>query len=189
MVHVGVPSVPPGLVGFSRVTYTSTFRRVLAFERKTCGMRRRLKLRDERGVTAIELVVVVMVVAILALIALPRMSAARARAFVATARADLRNLASFQEIYFSSHGTFSTDTAALRFQGSEGVSVTISDANNDSWSGTATHAAVPETTCEIDVNSIGESEESDNQVICYDTSGTGNSNNGQGNGQGNGSGG
>lgn len=141
---------------------------------------------DKRGVTAIELVVVVMVIAILVTIAIPRMSAARDRAFVATARADLRNLANLQEIYFSSYNTFTTDTTALGFTASEEVTVTVSDADGDSWTAAAVHSAVPNTTCEIDVNPVDETEDPDNQVVCAESSGSSNSNSGRGRGRGRG---
>jgi Tfp pilus assembly protein PilE len=139
------------------------------------------------GVTAIELVVVTLVIAALATIAIPRLSAVREQAGVATARSDLRNLASLQELYFSSNITFSSDTLAIDFSASEDVSLTITEADQNSWAGTALHAAAPTITCQIAVNSAEESEFGDNQVVCAETtsSNNGNGNNGNGNGNGN----
>lgn len=91
------------------------------------------------GFTLIELLIVVVVIGILAAIAIPKFSAAREKAFVSTVTADLRNLASLQEVYYNQHYTYSSSEADLGFTRSDGVTVTFGVATNQGWSASATH--------------------------------------------------
>jgi len=52
------------------------------------------------GFTLIELLIVVVIIGVLAAIAIPNFSVTRQRAYVASMRADLRNLTAAQEAYF-----------------------------------------------------------------------------------------
>ena len=63
------------------------------------------------GFTLIELLIVVVIIGILAAIAIPKFSAVRERAYVAALKADLRNLASLQEVYYNGTFSFSTRTS------------------------------------------------------------------------------
>jgi len=101
------------------------------------------------GFTLIELLIVVVIIGLLATIAIPKFSSTREKAFMAAAKADLRNLASQQEIFHNSNYTFSTDLAALAFVSSEGVTVIVGEATGAGWSGTATHAGIPSESCSI----------------------------------------
>lgn len=83
---------------------------------------------DRRGFTLIELLIVVVIIGILAAIAIPKFAATKERAFVATMRTDLRNLATSQESYFADNQSYyggSVPSALLVYNPSKGVSVTM----------------------------------------------------------------
>jgi prepilin-type N-terminal cleavage/methylation domain-containing protein len=101
------------------------------------------------GFTLIELLIVVVIIGILAAIAIPKFSATRERAFVSAMSADLRNLASLQEVHHNANYTYSTDQDALGFTRSEGVTVTIAEATGGGWSATAVHAGLPGESCAL----------------------------------------
>ena len=69
---------------------------------------------SKSGFTLIELLIVVVIIGILASIAIPKFSVTREKAFMAAAKADLRNLASQQEVYYNTYYSFSTDLAAVK---------------------------------------------------------------------------
>jgi len=101
------------------------------------------------GFTLIELLIVVVIIGILASIAIPKFSATREKAFVSTMTADLRNLASLQEVHHNGNFTYATDLDDLGFVHSDGVTVVVAEATGQGWSGTATHAGLPGVTCAI----------------------------------------
>ena len=101
------------------------------------------------GFTLIELLIVVVIIGILAAIAIPKFSATRERAFVSAMTADLRNLASLQELHHNSTFTYSTDQAVLEYITSEGVTVTIAEATGQGWSASAVHIGLPGDSCSI----------------------------------------
>lgn len=104
---------------------------------------------NRTGFTLIELLIVVVIIGILAAIAIPKFSSTREKAFMASAKADLRNLASQQEIYHNSNYTFSMDTDAVGFVPSEGVTVTMGVATGAGWSATSYHAGMSSESCAI----------------------------------------
>jgi prepilin-type N-terminal cleavage/methylation domain-containing protein len=107
-------------------------------------------MSDKRaGFTLIELLIVVVIIGILAAIAIPKFSSTRERAFVAGMKADLRNLASMQELYHNVHFSYSTDQDALEFTTSDGVTVNIGEASGQGWSATAVHIGLPSVTCAL----------------------------------------
>lgn len=63
-------------------------------------------LKDEKGFTLIELMVVVVIIGILAAIAVPAFSDASDKAKVSKAKADLRTIESALEIYYAEHGEY-----------------------------------------------------------------------------------
>lgn len=105
--------------------------------------------RNPDGFTLIELLIVVVIIGILASIAIPKFQSTRERAYLAALRADLRNLANLQDVYYNDNYTYSSDAAVLGFDTSEGVTVDIPEATNQGWSASATHAALPSEACAI----------------------------------------
>jgi type IV pilus assembly protein PilA len=70
-----------------------------------------------RGFTLIELLLVVVIVGVLAALAIPKFSNTKARATRAAGIADLRNLSTAQETFFSENNRYAAiaDSASLRF--------------------------------------------------------------------------
>jgi prepilin-type N-terminal cleavage/methylation domain-containing protein len=114
----------------------------------------------KRGFTLIELLIVVVIIGILAAIAIPKFASTKQKAYVASMKADLRNLVTIEEAYFSDQTTYAT-TAQLKtngsYQTSKGNSVQTAAPTAQGWSATATNSFVPTTTrpsqCDIWVGS------------------------------------
>lgn len=97
------------------------------------------------GFTLIELLIVIVIIGILAAIAMPKLGKTRERGYFKAMNADLRNLATQQEIYFSSpqNQTYAGNTAAMvNFVTSPGVSATITTAAATGWAATAAHSGL-----------------------------------------------
>ena len=93
-----------------------------------------------RGFTLIELLMVVVIIGLLASVLVPRFLHTREKAFVASMKSDLRNLASAQESYFYDYIAYATSLSNLvAFRPSTGVTVTINQATMGGWSATAAH--------------------------------------------------
>ena len=106
--------------------------------------------RGRQGFTLIELLIVVVIIGILASIAIPKFSATREKAYLATMRADLRGLANLEEIFFDAGGfTYSSDLTAVGFTTSAGVTVTVQEATSMGWSAFAVHQGLPDDRCAI----------------------------------------
>ena len=100
-----------------------------------------------RGFTLIELLIVVVVIGILATIAIPKFSSVRDKAFTASMKADLKNLATQQEVYHNDSFTFSASFTDLGFVTSEGVTLTINEASGSGWAATTTHNGLAVAQC------------------------------------------
>ena len=76
------------------------------------------------GFTLIELLIVLVIIGVLAAIAIPKFSQTREKAFMASMKSDLRNLASLMDVYHSTNWTYSTSAIDLAFINFDGVTVT-----------------------------------------------------------------
>jgi prepilin-type N-terminal cleavage/methylation domain-containing protein len=101
------------------------------------------------GFTLIELLIVVVIIGILAAIAIPKFSSTREKAFLASMKSDLRNLATLQDIYHNGSFTYSADLSDIGFIESEGITVTVSEADGTGWAATSAHAGYPGQHCEL----------------------------------------
>ena len=109
-----------------------------------------MSVRTNRaGFTLIELLIVVVIIGILAMIAIPSFKSTKGKAYAATLRTDLRNLATAEEAYFYERGTYGASTANLGFAGSSGVNINLTEATLSGWSATATHPLSDPLTCAV----------------------------------------
>jgi type IV pilus assembly protein PilA len=71
------------------------------------------RVRDERGFTIIELMIVVLIIGVLVTIALPTFLGTRIRAYDAAAQSDIRNAFAAEKAYYSDNATYTTDPATM----------------------------------------------------------------------------
>jgi prepilin-type N-terminal cleavage/methylation domain-containing protein len=106
---------------------------------------------NRRGFTLIELMIVVVIIGILAAIAIPKFTGTKEKAFTATMKSDLKNFASAQESYYYDNGAYYNGVvpnAALAFDPSAGVTVTVVSADVTGFSATSAYANIA-VTCAI----------------------------------------
>jgi type IV pilus assembly protein PilA len=115
-------------------------------------------MRNNKGFTLIELLIVVVIIGILAAIAIPKFSATREKAYRSTMQADLRNLATQQELYYSDNYTYSSVLADLGFVESRAVHVAVGTANATGWAASSTHDALAGEQCDTGHGSEGTGE-------------------------------
>lgn len=130
-------------------------------------------MQSQNGFTLVELLIVLVIIGILTAIAVPQFSETREKAFFAAMKADARNLANQQELYYADNWSYSGDVSVLNFVASEGVTVTpTGDASG--WSATITHDALDaEEGCAIYYGTVatkptigGETPKAEGQVAC-----------------------
>ena len=111
-----------------------------------------LKLR--KGFTLIELLIVVVIIGILAAIAIPKFANTKEKAYLASMKSDLRNVATAQEGYFADYQVYTSGTATnvggstsslAGFVPSAAVSVTAAATGGTGWSATAWHSGTTKT--------------------------------------------
>lgn len=111
-----------------------------------------------KGFTLIELLIVVVIIGILAAIAIPKFANTKEKAYLASMKSDLRNMATVQEGYFSDWQVYTsgqaenvagTTQSLSGFVPSAGVTVIATAQGGAGWSATATHSAAPTKTCAI----------------------------------------
>ncbi len=109
--------------------------------------------RLRQGFTLIELIVVMLVIGVLVAVAIPRFTKPRERAYFSAMKADLKNLVSAQEIYYSAASGYSYAPALADLDGfspSSGVTIDLVDATRTGWSATTRHAGLQTTqTCAV----------------------------------------
>jgi type IV pilus assembly protein PilA len=104
-----------------------------------------MRLSGKKGFTLIELLIVVVIIGILAAIAIPKFATTKEKAYIASMKSDLRNLATAEEAYFSDQEVYSSDTTAIKFNTSKGNVLTITLGANGGaagWAATMTNPRV-----------------------------------------------
>lgn len=89
--------------------------------------------KTRKGFTLIELLIVVVIIGILAAIAIPKFANTKEKAYLASMKSDLRNMATTQESYFADYQIYIAGTAANTASGGTG------------WSATSGHSATTKT--------------------------------------------
>jgi len=110
--------------------------------------------KTRKGFTLIELLIVVVIIGILAAIAIPKFANTKEKAYLASMKSDLRNMATTQESYFADNQVYIAGTAAntsggtsslYGFVPSAGVTVTAAATSGTGWSATSAHSATTKT--------------------------------------------
>jgi type IV pilus assembly protein PilA len=70
-------------------------------------------MRDERGFTLIELMIVVLIIGVLVTVALPTFLGTRTRAYDRAAQADVRNAFAAEKAYYTDNLTYTTNPATM----------------------------------------------------------------------------
>ena len=105
-----------------------------------------------RGFTLIELLIVVVIIGILAAIAIPKFGSTKEKAYIASMKADLRNLVTAEESYFADNVTYTSTIGNLSYSVSAGNTISITGASGTGWQATSTNNGTTHT-CGIYVGS------------------------------------
>jgi prepilin-type N-terminal cleavage/methylation domain-containing protein len=102
-------------------------------------------VRNAKGFTLIELLIVVVIIGILAAIAIPKFANTKEKAYIAAMKSDLRNLVTAQESYFADQVSYTSGLAAMNYNSSTGVTVTVGTVSGTGWAATASHNGTTKT--------------------------------------------
>jgi prepilin-type N-terminal cleavage/methylation domain-containing protein len=112
-----------------------------------------MQTNNRKGFTLIELLIVVVIIGILAAIAIPKFANTKEKAYVASMKADLKNLVNVQEAYFADNNQYgSTANLTGKYSVSKGNVMGAITGTATGWSATITNPAVTTagtTTCGI----------------------------------------
>ncbi len=119
---------------------------------------------NRKGFTLIELLIVVVIIGILAAIAIPKFASTKEKAYLASMKSDLRNLATTEEGFFADNQVYTaiaasnvagaaTPDAATGFVPSAGVTIAAA-LSGAGWTATTTHGSTTKT-CDIFVGIAG----------------------------------
>src|SRR2546428_4108517 len=85
---------------------------------------------NRKGFTLIELLIVVVIIGILAAIAIPKFANTKAKAYIASMKTGLRNLATAEEAYFADSFMYSATTACTTPPTAGAVNFCVTTGNN-----------------------------------------------------------
>ncbi len=108
-----------------------------------------MKKANKAGFTLIELLIVVVIIGILAMIAIPNFQNTKGKAMKSAMMSDLRNLSTAEESYLFDNETYTPALAAMTYNASPGVIITIVSATASGWSASATNPQSYPETCSI----------------------------------------
>jgi prepilin-type N-terminal cleavage/methylation domain-containing protein len=128
----------------------------------TSPRRESMRSNTRKGFTLIELLIVVVIIGILAAIAIPKFSSTKEKAYLASMKSDLRNLATAEEGYFADFTTYAAGTGSnlagtattlpgTGFVPSAGVTVVAAATGGTGWSATAGPSSTTKS-CAIFIN-------------------------------------
>lgn len=107
--------------------------------------------RDSRGFTLIELLIVVVIIGLLAAIAIPKFASSKEKAYLATMKTDLRNLATAEEAYMYDNNAYTSSFPATVYTLTAGVTGPTITLVGAGWQATVGHNITTQT-CVIYVN-------------------------------------
>ena len=103
--------------------------------------------KNRKGFTLIELLIVVVIIGILAAIAIPKFANTKEKAYIASMKADLKNLVGTQEAVFADSGKYTskatlTATGQYKMGLSSGNSLVSAVGDSAGWNAVVTNGSV-----------------------------------------------